>query len=103
LEGAEGILDWSVTGVQTCALPIWRSSSRRSPSRSAAADRAMAWYWVALILFGSALGLILLGIPVAIGFFITNVIAAVMFMGGGPDRKSVGEGTGVDRGGGGMR
>jgi tripartite ATP-independent transporter DctM subunit len=43
----------------------------------------MAWYWVALILFGSALGLILLGIPVAIGFFITNVIAAVMFMGGG--------------------
>src|SRR3954465_4128651 len=42
----------------------------------------MAWYWVALILFGSALGLILLGIPVAIGFFITNVVAAGMFMGG---------------------
>src|SRR3954468_8826466 len=49
----------------------------------------MAWYWVALILFGSALGLILLGIPVAIGFFITNVIAAVLFMGGGPGIQQV--------------
>src|SRR5882672_145552 len=44
----------------------------------------MSWYWVALLLFGSALGLMALGIPVAIGFFITNVIAAVVFMGGGP-------------------
>ncbi len=43
----------------------------------------MAWYWVALILFGSALGLMMLGIPVAVGFFFTNVIAAVLFMGGG--------------------
>ena len=43
----------------------------------------MAWYWVALILFGSALGLMMLGIPVAVGFFITNVLAAVLFMGGG--------------------
>jgi tripartite ATP-independent transporter DctM subunit len=49
----------------------------------------MAWYWVALILFGSALGLILLGIPVAIGFFITNVIAAVLFMGGGPGIQQI--------------
>src|SRR4029077_5311782 len=44
---------------------------------------ALAWYWVALILFGSALGLMMLGIPVAVGFFITNVLAAVLFMGGG--------------------
>ena len=44
----------------------------------------MAWYWAALLLFGSALGLMMLGIPVAIGFFITNVLAAVIFMGGGP-------------------
>ena len=44
----------------------------------------MAWYWAAVLLFGSALGLMMLGIPVAIGFFITNVIAAVVFMGGGP-------------------
>src|SRR5712671_2447764 len=44
----------------------------------------MAWYWVAALLFGSALGLMMLGIPVAIGFFITNVVAAIVFMGGGP-------------------
>jgi tripartite ATP-independent transporter DctM subunit len=43
----------------------------------------MAWYWVALLLFGSALGLMMLGVPIALGFFITNVIAAVLFMGGG--------------------
>ena len=43
----------------------------------------MAWYWAALLLFGSALGLMMLGIPVAIGFFVTNVLAAVVFMGGG--------------------
>jgi len=49
----------------------------------------MAWYWVALILFGSALGLMMLGIPVAIGFFITNVIAAVLFMGGGPGIEQI--------------
>jgi tripartite ATP-independent transporter DctM subunit len=49
----------------------------------------MAWYWVALLLFGSALGLMMLGIPVAIGFFITNVIAAVLFMGGGPGIQQV--------------
>lgn len=44
----------------------------------------MAWYWAAALLFGSALGLMMFGIPVAIGFFITNVIAAIVFMGGGP-------------------
>src|SRR5258708_19416887 len=43
----------------------------------------MAWYWVALILFGSAVGLMMLGSRVAIGFFITNVLAAMLFMGGG--------------------
>jgi tripartite ATP-independent transporter DctM subunit len=42
----------------------------------------MAWYWVAALLFGSALGLMMLGVPVAIGFFVTNVIAAAFFMGG---------------------
>src|SRR5258706_13324508 len=44
----------------------------------------MAWYWAALLLFGSALGLMMLGVPVAVGFFITNVVAAIVFMGGGP-------------------
>jgi TRAP-type mannitol/chloroaromatic compound transport system permease large subunit len=43
----------------------------------------MPWYGAAILLFGSALGLMMLGIPVAIGFFLTNVIAAVVFMGGG--------------------
>jgi tripartite ATP-independent transporter DctM subunit len=42
----------------------------------------MAWYWSALLLFGSALGLMMLGIPVAIGFFVTNIVAALVFMGG---------------------
>ena len=42
----------------------------------------MAWYWVATLLFGMALGLMTLGVPVAIGFFVTNVIAAAFFMGG---------------------
>src|SRR4026207_2449165 len=44
----------------------------------------MAWYWVAPVLFGTALGLMMLGVPVAIGFFVTNLIAAALFMGGGP-------------------
>src|SRR5438046_5346498 len=44
----------------------------------------MQWYWAALLLFGLGVGLMMLGIPVAVGFFITNVIAAVVFMGGGP-------------------
>ena len=42
----------------------------------------MAWYWVATLLFGTALGLMTLGVPVAIGFFVTNVLAAAFFMGG---------------------
>jgi len=42
----------------------------------------VAWYWVATLLFGTALGLMMLGVPVAIGFFVTNVLAASIFMGG---------------------
>jgi len=41
------------------------------------------WYWVAAILFGLGVGLMMLGIPVAIAFFATNIVAAVLFMGGG--------------------
>jgi tripartite ATP-independent transporter DctM subunit len=41
------------------------------------------WYWVAAILFGLSVGLMMLGIPVAIAFFATNIVAAVLFMGGG--------------------
>ncbi len=43
----------------------------------------MEWYWVAAILFGLGVGLMMLGIPVAIAFFATNLVAAVLFMGGG--------------------
>src|SRR5262247_2228505 len=49
----------------------------------------MAWYWVATLLFGSALGLMMLGVPVAIGFLATNVLAALLFMGGGPGIQQV--------------
>ena len=42
----------------------------------------MEWYWVAAILFGLSVGLMMLGIPVAIAFFATNLVAAVLFMGG---------------------
>ena len=44
----------------------------------------MEWYWAALILFGLGVALMMLGIPVAIAFFATNLVAAVLFMGGGP-------------------
>jgi len=42
----------------------------------------MEWYWVALILFGLAVALMMIGIPVAIAFFATNIVAALLFMGG---------------------
>src|SRR5213595_3433088 len=44
----------------------------------------MQWYWAALLLFGLGVGLMMLGIPVAIAFFATNIVAASLFMGGGP-------------------
>ncbi len=42
----------------------------------------MEWYWAALILFGLGVGLMMLGVPVAIAFFATNIVAAGLFMGG---------------------
>lgn len=42
----------------------------------------MEWYWSALILFGASITLMMIGIPVAIAFFATNILAAVLFMGG---------------------
>ena len=50
----------------------------------------MEWYWAALILFGLGIGLMMLGIPVAIAFFGTNIVAALLFMGGG-----AGSGAGI--------
>ena len=43
----------------------------------------MEWYWAAVILFGLGIGLMMLGVPVAIAFFATNLVAAILFMGGG--------------------
>src|SRR5436189_2005212 len=44
----------------------------------------MQWYWVAAILFGMSIGLMMLGLPVAIAFFAANLVAAWLFMGGAP-------------------
>src|SRR3954468_19115983 len=49
----------------------------------------MAWYWAATLLFGLGILLMMLGIPVAIAFFATNIVAAVFFMGGGPGIEQV--------------
>src|SRR5436309_6379856 len=49
----------------------------------------MQWYWAALLLFGLGIFLMMLGIPVAIAFFATNIVAAVLFMGGGPGVEQV--------------
>src|SRR6184192_3526693 len=42
----------------------------------------MQWYAAAAVLFGLGVGLIMLGVPVAIAFFATNIVAAIFFMGG---------------------
>ena len=34
-QAEDGIRDWSVTGVQTCALPIWRSACERTCDKCA--------------------------------------------------------------------
>ncbi len=44
----------------------------------------MEWYWAAAMLFGLSVGLMMLGIPVAIAFFASNLVAAALFMGGAP-------------------
>jgi tripartite ATP-independent transporter DctM subunit len=43
----------------------------------------MEWYWGAVLLFGLSIGLMMLGVPVAIAFFGTNIVAALVLMGGG--------------------
>src|SRR5207253_5427066 len=42
----------------------------------------MQWYAAALVLFGLGVGLMMTGVPVAIAFFATNIVAAALFMGG---------------------
>jgi tripartite ATP-independent transporter DctM subunit len=39
-------------------------------------------FWAAIILFGLGIAMMMLGVPVAIAFFATNIVAAVLFMGG---------------------
>ena len=42
----------------------------------------MDWTFAALVLFGLSVALMLAGLPVAIAFFGTNIVAALLFMGG---------------------
>jgi tripartite ATP-independent transporter DctM subunit len=42
----------------------------------------MAWTWAAILLFGLGIALMMLGVPVAIAFFATNIVAALLYMGG---------------------
>jgi tripartite ATP-independent transporter DctM subunit len=43
----------------------------------------MEWYWAIALLFGLIVALMLLGMPVAIAFLASNIVAAMLFMGGG--------------------
>ena len=42
----------------------------------------MEWYFSAALLFGLSVALMMCGLPVAIAFFATNIVAAFFFMGG---------------------
>ena len=42
----------------------------------------MEWYWSAAILFGLSVALMMVGLPVAISFFATNIVAGILFLGG---------------------
>ncbi len=44
----------------------------------------MEWWQVLILLFGSMVGLLLTGIPVAFAFLIVNLVAAYFFLGGFP-------------------
>ena len=42
----------------------------------------MEWYTLLLLLTGAALGLMFVGLPVLVAFFLTNILGAFLFMGG---------------------
>jgi tripartite ATP-independent transporter DctM subunit len=42
----------------------------------------MEWYWAVALLFGLIVALMLLGIPIAMAFLASNIVAAMLFMGG---------------------
>lgn len=49
----------------------------------------MEWVWAAVLLFGLSVALMMAGIPVAIAFFAANIVAAVLYMGGGAGIQQV--------------
>ena len=42
----------------------------------------MEWYWVVATMIGSLLALMAVGVPIAFGFFATNILGTYLFMGG---------------------
>ena len=42
----------------------------------------MEWYWAIALLFGLIVGLMLLGMPIALAFLAANIAGAMLFMGG---------------------
>ena len=42
----------------------------------------MEWYWTVALLFGLIVGLMLVGMPIAMAFLAANIVAAMLFMGG---------------------
>jgi tripartite ATP-independent transporter DctM subunit len=42
----------------------------------------MEWYWAIALLFGLIVALMLLGMPIAMAFLASNIVAAMLFMGG---------------------
>src|ERR687898_1529959 len=44
----------------------------------------MEWYWAIGLLFGLIVMLMLLGMPIAMAFLASNILAAMLFMGGTP-------------------
>ena len=49
----------------------------------------MEWQWALLLLIGSSVALMLMGIPVALAFFGTNIIGALIFLGGAKGLEQV--------------
>src|SRR5258706_6531953 len=90
-QAEDGIRDWSVTGVQTCALPI---SIRRLPIRTASSACPSALLISGAHKINNALGQALLAVRMG-----KRRIVAETGAGQHGDRKGVGEGKRGDLGG----
>src|SRR5262245_14569325 len=56
----------------------------------------MEWYWAITLMFGSILGLMLIGIPIGLAFLTCNVVAAIYWFGGtGTLWERIGKGVGL--------